>query len=52
MIHLGKQAKEDYYSALLTETKAAEDYSDILQHLSMGISEEINAKLTKEIGED
>eukprot|EP00253_Pinus_taeda_P036625 PITA_36625 len=47
-----KQTASTYYSTLLTETKETEDYSDLLHHMPKGISEDINADLTKEINEE
>lgn len=47
-----RKATSDHYSALLTETKEVEDYSNLLQHLPIEISKEINENLIKEIEEE
>eukprot|EP00253_Pinus_taeda_P018483 PITA_18483 len=47
-----RRAAIDHYGDLLTETKEAEDYTDLLQHLPIGISKEMNDSLRKEIDEE
>jgi len=47
-----RRAATDHYQDLLTETKEAEDYTDLLQHLPTGISREMNDILSKEIDEE
>ena len=47
-----KKATSKHYSVLLTETKEAKDYSNLLQYLPTEISDEIDADLTKEIEEE
>eukprot|EP00253_Pinus_taeda_P013871 PITA_13871 len=47
-----KKAASEHYSVLLTETKEAKDYSNLLQHLYTKINEDINENPTKEIEED
>eukprot|EP00253_Pinus_taeda_P004732 PITA_04732 len=47
-----RKAASKNYRDLLTETKGAEDYSDLLQHLPKGVTKEMNDNLSKEIEEE
>ena len=46
-----KATATGHYRDLLTETKEPEDYSDLLRHLPILISEEMNSTLKKDIEE-
>ena len=47
-----KRAASKHYSVLLTETKEAEDYSNLLQYLPTEINDEFNDDITKDIEEE
>lgn len=47
-----KEAANKHFNNLLTEDKAEEDYSSMLQHLSKGVTQEMNSSLRKEVEEE
>eukprot|EP00253_Pinus_taeda_P004750 PITA_04750 len=47
-----KRAASLYFKSLLTENHEEADYSELLQHLSKGISQEVNDSLNREITEE
>jgi len=44
-----KEAATKHFSKLLMEDKEVEDYSDMLQYLPKGVTQEMNNNLSKEV---